>query len=128
MENLHIDIRVERVNDTFLSCSLGRADGSLHFECVNLNSLSNWFTELPEGKENLSVFPKRIITVIVTVTIIKQRNGPQSWTKILAIAEKKAENVQILVGLFYQLGYEAIYFITNCYYHYYCYNYCCYLC
>ena len=62
----------------FLSCSLGRADGSLHFECVNLNSLSNWFTELPEGKENLSVFPKKIITVIVTVTIIKQRNGPQS--------------------------------------------------
>ena len=60
MENLHIDIRVERVNDTFLSCSLGRADGSLHFECVNLNSLSNWFTELPEGKENLSVFPKKI--------------------------------------------------------------------
>ena len=27
-----------------------RSDGSLHFECVNLNSLSNWFTELPEGK------------------------------------------------------------------------------
>lgn len=112
----------------FLSCSLGRADGSLHFECVNLNSLSNWFTELPEGKENLAVFPKKFITVIVTVTVIKQRNGPQSWTKILAIAEKKAENVQILVGRFYQLSYEAIYFITNCYYYYYCYNYCCYLC
>ena len=27
-----------------------RSDGTLHFECVNLNSLSNWFTELPEGK------------------------------------------------------------------------------
>ena len=73
-------------------------------------------------------FLKKIITVIVTVTIIKQRNDPQSWTKILAIAEKKAENVQLLVGRFYQLSYEAIYFITNCYYHYYCYNYCCYLC
>lgn len=29
----------------------GLADGSLHFECVNLNSLSNWFTELPEGRK-----------------------------------------------------------------------------
>jgi len=27
------------------------SSGSLHFECVNLNSLSNWFTELPEGKK-----------------------------------------------------------------------------
>ena len=60
----------------FLSCSLGRADGSLHFECVNLNSLSNWFTELPEGKETCLFFLKKFITVIVTVTIIKQRNDP----------------------------------------------------
>ncbi|KAL9959145.1 hypothetical protein ACROYT_G036235 [Oculina patagonica] len=27
------------------------SDGNLYFECVNLNSLSNWFTELPEGKK-----------------------------------------------------------------------------
>ncbi|KAJ7380396.1 hypothetical protein OS493_008853 [Desmophyllum pertusum] len=27
-----------------------RPDGNLHFESVNLNSLSNWFTEPPEGK------------------------------------------------------------------------------
>ena len=27
-----------------------RPDGDLHFDCVNLNSLSNWFVDNPEGK------------------------------------------------------------------------------
>ena len=35
--------------NVFFFCPF-RSDGNLYFECVNLNSLSNWFTELPEGE------------------------------------------------------------------------------
>lgn len=28
-----------------------KPDGDLHFDCVNLNSLSNWFVDKPEGKK-----------------------------------------------------------------------------
>lgn len=31
-------------------CFSVRPDGDLHFDCVNLNSLSNWFVDKPEGK------------------------------------------------------------------------------
>lgn len=41
-----------------LFCFHCRSDGDLHFDCVNLNSLSNWFIDEPTGNNKQKVIFK----------------------------------------------------------------------